>query len=374
MSEELKDEVLFEERRSASGPAVGVITLNVPKTLNSLTLNMVELMQAKLKEWRDRSDIACVFIKGAGEKALCAGGDVQALYRSAVEQPGGPCEYAESFFEVEYRVDYALHQFDKPVIVWGHGIVMGGGMGVYAAGSYRVVTEKTRLAMPEVTIGLYPDVGGSYFLNRMPENKGLFLALTGANFNAADALYLKSAEGFIEHQYQEEVLDALADTAWSTGVADNHERVLDLLKGFTDRCAANIPAGNVEAAAAEIDALCQAGDDVAVIEAIANAESDNTWVQKAAAALKAGSPLSARIIIEQLRRTHGASLKEVFKGELALSTQIVRGTEFAEGVRALLIDKDRNPAWKYATAAEIPAEELARMFESPWEESPLADL
>ena len=107
---------------------------------------MVELMLVKLREWRDRSDIACVFIHGAGQKALCAGGDVQALYKSSIEQPGGPCEYAEAFFEQEYRVDYLLHQFDKPVIVWGHGIVMGGGMGVFAAGSYRVVTEK--LALP----------------------------------------------------------------------------------------------------------------------------------------------------------------------------------------------------------------------------------
>lgn len=370
----MTDEVLFEERPSASGPAVGVITLNVEKTLNSLTLNMVELMQAKLKDWRQRSDIACVFVKGAGEKALCAGGDVQALYRSSIEQPGGPCEYAEAFFDTEYRVDYAFHQFDKPVIVWGHGIVMGGGMGIYAAGSYRVVTEKTRLAMPEVTIGLYPDVGGSYFLNRMPGNKGLFLALTGANFNAADALYLGAAEGFIEHQYRDDVLEALANVPWSTGVADNHERVLDLLRTFTERSAAAMPAGNVEAAADEIESLCSADSDVALIEAVANAQSENPWVQKAAAALKAGSPLSARIIIEQLRRTKGVSLKEVFKMELALSTNIVRGREFAEGVRALLIDKDRNPKWQFATAADVSDAALASYFEAPWEENPLADL
>lgn len=369
----MQDVVLFEEL-NAGDKVIGVATLNSEKSLNALSLAMAEKLLPQLKKWAEDDKVACVWLQGAGEKAFCAGGDIVAMYKAMQAEPGKLVEEVENFFTQEYQLDYFIQTFPKPLICWGDGIVMGGGMGLMNGASHRIVTERSLLAMPEVTIGLYPDVGGSYFLNRMPENKGLFLALTGANFNAADALYLKSAEGFIEHQYQEEVLDALADTAWSTGVADNHERVLDLLKGFTDRCAANIPAGNVEAAAAEIDALCQAGDDVAVIEAIANAESDNTWVQKAAAALKAGSPLSARIIIEQLRRTHGASLKEVFKGELALSTQIVRGTEFAEGVRALLIDKDRNPAWKYATAAEIPAEELARMFESPWEESPLADL
>ena len=145
-------DVLFEERDTASGQKLGIVTLNVEKTLNSLNLGMVEAMLTQLAEWRDRRDIACLFITAAGEKAFCAGGDVQALYRSATETPGGPCEYAERFFEQEYRLDYALHQFAKPVVVWGHGIVMGGGLGIFAAGSYRVVTEKSRLAMPEITI------------------------------------------------------------------------------------------------------------------------------------------------------------------------------------------------------------------------------
>ncbi|MGJ8686537.1 MAG: enoyl-CoA hydratase/isomerase family protein [Spongiibacteraceae bacterium] len=370
----MNNEVLFEERPTVSGPAIGVITLNIEKTLNSLNLNMVDLMLERLRDWRERSDIACVFICGAGEKALCAGGDVQALYRSVVEQPGGPCEYAETFFEREYRLDYLLHQFAKPVIVWGHGIVMGGGLGIFAGGSYRVVTERTRMAMPEITIGLFPDVGGSYFLNRMPGNSGVFLALTGASFNAADALYLGLAEGFVAAEYREQVIDALVQQAWSTGVADNHERVFDVMRDFVERSLEQLPAGNVEAAAEDITALCTAEDSVTLINNIVALQSENPWLQKAAATLAGGSPLSARLIVEQLRRCEGLSLREVFQAELLLSTQIARGSEFAEGVRALLIDKDKNPAWQHSSAAAVSESELVGHFSAPWQSNPLQDI
>lgn len=370
----MNDEVLFEERPSASGPAIGVVTLNVEKTLNALSLNMVDLMLERLRDWRERSDIACVFICGAGEKALCAGGDVQALYHSVIEQPGGPSEYAEAFFEREYRLDYLLHQFAKPVIVWGHGIVMGGGLGIFAGGSYRVVTERTRMAMPEVTIGLYPDVGGSYFLNRMPGKSGLFLALTGASFNAADALYLGLAEGFVAAEYRDQVLETLVQQAWSTGVADNHERVFEVMRGYVERSTDQLPAGNVEAAAEDIATLCAPEDSAALIETISSLQSENPWLQKAAATLASGSLLSARLIVEQLRRCEGLSLREVFQAELLLSTQITRDGEFAEGVRALLIDKDKSPAWRHSSAAAIGEAELAGYFTAPWQSNPLQDI
>ena len=366
-------DVLFEERSTASGQKLGIITLNIEKTLNSLNLDMVEAMLATVKDWRERSDIACLFITAAGEKAFCAGGDVQALYRSATEQPGGPCDYAERFFELEYRLDYALQQFGKPVVVWGHGIVMGGGLGIFAAGSYRVVTEKSRLAMPEITIGLYPDVGGSYFLNRMPGSNGRFLALTGASFNATDALYLGLAEGFIEHRLRDDVLAAMSEELWSTSVGDNHERLMELMRKFVQASADARPVGQVEAASAEIERACQ-GSDLDIIEHICALQSDNPWLQKASATLAAGSPLSARLILEQLRRTQRLPLREVFRAELTLSTNIVRGSDFAEGVRALLIDKDKNPQWRHNNAAAVGEGEVGAYFESPWPEHPLRDL
>ncbi len=367
-------EVLFEERSTASGQKLGLITLNVEKTLNALNLTMVEAILARLADWRERSDIACLFIAGAGEKAFCAGGDVQALYRSSVDNPGGPCEYAERFFEQEYRLDYALHQFGKPVVVWGHGIVMGGGLGIFAAGSYRVVTEKSRLAMPEITIGLYPDVGGSYFLNRMPGQCGRFLALTGAAFNGRDAVYLGMAEGFIEHARRDAVLAALSEELWSSSVADNHERLHNVMAGFAAASTTALPAANVEPAVEQINRLCSADSDIALINAIVALQSDSPWLQKAAATLAAGSMISARLILEQLRRSEGLSLKAVFQSELMLSTQVVRHREFAEGVRALLIDKDRKPQWQCASAEAVPQSLIDQHFQAPWAEHPLADL
>ncbi|MGB2254102.1 MAG: enoyl-CoA hydratase/isomerase family protein [Spongiibacter marinus] len=366
-------DVLFEERDTASGQKLGIVTLNVEKTLNSLNLGMVEAMLTQLAEWRDRRDIACLFITAAGEKAFCAGGDVQALYRSATETPGGPCEYAERFFEQEYRLDYALHQFAKPVVVWGHGIVMGGGLGIFAAGSYRVVTEKSRLAMPEITIGLYPDVGGSYFLNHMPGQCGRFLALTGASFNGRDALYLGLAEGFIENSRRDDVLAAMANELWSDDVSDNHERLYSLMASHIEASQAALPEANVEPAAPIINQLCE-GDDIAAIKAITELSSDNPWLQKAAATLSAGSPLSARLILEQLRRADGLSLREVFRAELVLSTNVVRNSDFAEGVRALLIDKDKNPQWRHSSYEAIDSAEVGAYFDAPWSEHPLHDL
>ncbi|NNC55605.1 MAG: enoyl-CoA hydratase/isomerase family protein, partial [Pseudomonadales bacterium] len=190
--------VLFTELPAGSDKKIGHATLNSPASLNSLTTEMVELLLAKLLQWAQDSRLACVVISGAGDKAFCAGGDVQALRNSAIAKPGGPCLEAETFFAREYRLDYTIHTFNKPLLVWGNGIVMGGGLGILAGASHRVVTETSRFAMPEVTIGLYPDVGGSHFLNLMPGETGRFLALTGASFNAADALYTGLADYFLQ--------------------------------------------------------------------------------------------------------------------------------------------------------------------------------
>ena len=168
----MSDAPVIVELVACAERQLGRLTLNVPKTLNSLTLPMVDTLQQQLDAWRDDPEIGAILIDGSGEKAFCAGGDVQALHRSATATPGGPCEEAEAFFAREYRMNYTLHTYPKPIICWGHGIVMGGGLGVMAGCSHRVVTEATRIAMPEITIALFPDVGGSWFLNHMPGKSG----------------------------------------------------------------------------------------------------------------------------------------------------------------------------------------------------------
>lgn len=363
--------VLFEEFSAAAGK-IGHVTLNAEATLNSLTLEMVDLLQAQLDAWAADDEIALVFIEGAGDKAFCAGGDVQALHASAVATPCGPCEYAEAFFAREYRMNYTLHTYAKPLVCWGHGIVMGGGLGVMAACSHRVVTEKTRIAMPEVTIALFPDVGGSWFLNHMPGHAGEFLALTGASINAADAMYTGIADRFITHDQKADVLAALQAQRYSSDTSDGVVR--HTLREFSERCTEAVPAGQVEPHMATIAQLCD-GDTVHdIIDNITCLETEDGWLVKARDGLAHGSKLAALWIHRQLWETRHASLREVFQGEIQLVTNIVRHPEFAEGVRALLIDKDRNPQWAYATSREVPQDVLDRFFTAPWPNNPLADL
>lgn len=365
--------ILFQELSAGSGK-LGLVTLNVAATLNSLTLQMVDMLQEQLDAWAENDAVSAVFIEGSGEKAFCAGGDIQALHQSAVATPGGPCDYAESFFAREYRMNYTLHTYPKPLICWGHGIVMGGGLGVMAGCSHRVVTQKTRIAMPEVTIALFPDVGGTWFLNHMPGRSGQFLALTGASINAADAIYTGLADRFIASEHKPQVVEQLLDQKWGSDAAANHALVRHVLRPFAEQSIGQCPGGQVEPHLSAINTLCD-GDDVHdLIDNIVSLQTKDPWLTKAGESLSHGSPLAALWIHRQLREMRHASLKEVFQSEIRLVTNIVRHPEFAEGVRALLIDKDRSPTWQYASTREVPEDVLASFFTTPWADNPLANL
>ncbi len=366
--------VLFEERASGAKKCIGIATLNSEKTLNALTFDMVQLLLDKLRQWQTNDTIACVFIQGAGPKALCAGGDVQQLYRSAIEQPGGPCEDAEAFFELEYRMNYLLHTYAKPIICWGHGIVMGGGLGILAGCSHRIVTEKTRMAMPEVTIALFPDVGGSWFLNRMPGRVGLFLALTAAAMNGPDCIYTGIADRFIASALQQELLDELGELQWNASSDLHSQQITHLLRAFEKRSAEQKPLGNVAAHYDIIQNLTDRDSFYDVVDAITSLETEDSWLQRASSGLAQGSPISASNIYQALQKTLHMSLAEVFQFELMLATNVVRHPEFSEGVRALLIDKDRNPRWQYASVRDVPKHLIASMITPPWPVNPLADI
>lgn len=353
--------------------SLGVLTLDAPATLNSLTLEMVDQLQTALDNWAKDDDVKAIFIQASGEKAFCAGGDVQALYQSAIETPGGPCEYAEAFFAREYRMNFSLHQYNKPLIVWGHGIVMGGGLGIFAGCSHKVVTERTRFAMPEITIALFPDVGGSYFLNRMPGNIGRFLGLTAANFNGNDGLYAGFADVMLPHNSKQAALDAIGTIEWQNDPAVNSDLVSKCLSDLAEKVECSADPGFIESRLADINALCD-GDSQALYQHFVELETDDKWLAKARDGILHGSPLALLWIDRQLEISRDMSLAEVFNSELLLGTNIVRHPEFAEGVRALLIDKDRNPKWQFSSLAEVPASLLDSFFESPWPENPLVDL
>ena len=370
--------ILFEEKPTRCGRRVGFATLNAEKSLNALSLEMIRLFYPQLKRWEADPEICCIVLQGAGEKAFCAGGDIKHMYEAMVQYPGPELNnsYAESYFAEEYRLDYSIHTCPKPFLCWGHGIVMGGGIGLMNGASHRVVTERSRLAMPEITIGLYPDVGGTWFLNRMPGRTGLYLALTGAALNAADALRLDLADYFVPAGQKESVFESLLSTTWADDALENNailSRCLGEASGVPEEFSIT---PNVWKHYDFIQQATSGHDLPEIIGAINGANKEDPWMAKGQRALQSGSPTSAHVIYELYRRAKRLSLREVFRLEYGVSLQFAAHPDFAEGVRALLIDKDSNPSWTPPTLDSVTREWIEEHFAAPCpdEEHPLRDL
>ncbi|OIN12358.1 enoyl-CoA hydratase/isomerase family protein [Oceanisphaera psychrotolerans] len=372
--------LIIDEYPTTGGRRIGHIRLNAERSLNALTLEMIEQMLPTLSAWQQDPQLVAVLLDGVGDKAFCAGGDVVSLYHAI--RATGPAdergltpvpELAARFFEQEYRLDYLLHTFDKPVLCWGGGIVMGGGMGLFSASSHRIVTETSRLAMPEVTIALYPDVGGSWFLNRLPPGLGEFIALTGCAINGNDAHWLGLGNRAIAAGKRGELLPALLAVAdWSNPAAAVNA-VLRQLEVDSVGAFAGLPSP-LRQYQPRIRRLLDKDSLKEKVAAILEAECEDPWYHKARQSLAAGSPLAMAVIAGQLHRSRHSSLVEVFRQELALSVQLCRFREFAEGVRARLIDKDNRPDWTFGSLDEVDEGILTALFESPWPVNPLTSL
>lgn len=360
-----KNYVVFQTLGTVSGKQIGVVTLNVEKALNSLNIEMVQAMILQFKAWQSDDDIALVMLDGTGEKGFCAGGDVRAIYHASMNKVGELTQEAVDFFKHEYRLDYLLHSFGKPIMVWGDGIVMGGGLGLMAGASHRVVTECSRIAMPEVSIGLYPDVGGSYFLNRMPGKTGLFLGLTAYNMNAGDAKYVGIGNHYLNRDYKEPMLDHIATLPWSNDASANHDILTNELNSLEDIAMIDIPKSQLAAEQEMISGL-MAGSLNDIVERVSAADFSGSWLARPMETFLSGSPISWHLIFRQAMLGVDLSLTEVFKFELGLSVNCCAMGDFAEGVRALLIDKDRQPNWHYQSVTDVPQALIDKMFSSPW--------
>ena len=365
--------VTFSTFSTASGHKFGHAVLNNPAALNALTLPMIDLLDPQLKSWAEDDSIAGVVLSAAGDKAFCAGGDVVSLHHASKRVGAGvvPPE-AEAFFEREYRLDYRIHAYPKPILCWAHGIVMGGGVGLMVGASHRVVSPNARIAMPEIHIGLYPDVAGTWFLHRMPERTGLFLALTGAIINAGDALLGDWADSVVPHEKFTDVLKAIEQANW-TGQLDLDSRALsELLKPFE----VDAPAGLLHIHAEEIDAVMN-HDSLADIDQSLRGlqESEVAWLAKAAQAYVNGSPTSAVLSYELMKRHAGANLADVLRLEYQASIGCCVHHDFPEGVRALLVDKDKSPKWNPVRLSDLSGDEIHDILKPRFEGlHPLSDL
>lgn len=370
--------VLFQEIPAQGGYRLGCAQLNAQKSLNALSLDMIRMLDRQLRRWAEDPQIACVILHGAGEKAFCAGGDIRNLYRIIKEFSGPALQAtASDFFGQEYRLDYLLHRYPKPLLAWGTGVVLGGGLGLMVGASHRVVTETSRLAMPEITIGLFPDVGASWFLRRMPGRTGLFLALTGVQINGHDAIVGGLADHFIKSSDRDGLLARLPQLAWSADPSRNREVLSALLQEFSSAAAAMLPASNLQRHARLIDRLCSGDSMKQSVSRIVHYDGDDAWLQRAAATLAAGSPTTAALSWEMQRRTQHLDLASTLRVELMVVLQCCARPDLAEGIRALLIDKDRKPRWQPATLEEVTPQWIEEHFVEPaWpgSEHPLADL
>ncbi len=339
--------------------STGIITLDRPKALNSLSLAMVRALTSILRAWRDDPAIAAVVIGSSSEKALCAGGDIRFFRDCGKATPTGGSALLEDFFTEEYALNHLIHCYPKPYLALMEGVVMGGGMGVAQGGPQsrlRIVTENTRVAMPEVNIGLFPDVGGSYFLSRLPGQIGVWLGLTGSTVGAADALYAGLADLFVPRA-QFEALKNLID---STPGAQLRAAIEAFAAPFQGAAGVSTLAHQ----RADIDRHFGARSVAAIIASLVL--DHGAFAQEALAAMRRRSPLMMCVTRELLLRGATLEVADCLRMERTLVRHNFEHGEVLEGVRALVIDKDNAPRWNPPTVDEVTAEMVAQFFAPAW--------
>lgn len=321
---------------------IGRIVLNRPKAINALNHSMVRTIAARLAEWADDDTVRAVVLTGAGERGLCAGGDIVSIYHDAMNGGTG----SQEFWRDEYILNAAIARYDKPYVAIMDGIVMGGGVGVSAHGSVRIVTERSKIGMPETGIGFVPDVGGTYLLSRTPGELGTHIALTTARLSAGDAIACGFADRFIPSRDIDRFIDALTTSS-----------VDDALSRFTQPA----PVSELVAQQDWIDDA-YSGDSVADI--VSNLEASGIEAATLAGAeIRKKSPTACAVTLRSLREARRAdSLEEVLEREFRVSVACLSSPDLVEGIRAQVIDKDRNPQWSPATLDEVSEKDVAPYF------------
>ena len=335
----MSDDVLISAERG-----VGRIRLNRPKAIHALTTDMCEVMSEALLRWRTDSNIQCILIDHAEGRGFCAGGDVVMLAKSGA----GDAHKAKEFFFAEYRLNHLLFSYEKPTIAIMDGITMGGGVGISMPCDYRIATENTRFAMPETSIGLFPDVGGGWYLPRLPGRVGEFMALTGARLDGSECHYLGLATHYVEQASLGDMVERIATTP-------------NRVQGPIGTFAATPPDARI---ADNLPAIARCFGSYRLEEVIAALKADESeWAATELMTLGTKSPLSCKVTLRLMEEgASRAGFRDEMIAEYALASRVVRTHDFREGVRALLIDKDNNPQWDPATPEEVTDEMLDVLF------------
>ena len=327
---------------------VGRIELNKPKLINALSQDMVARIDEALNAWRDDDSVKLVLVTGRGERGLCAGGDIKAVYNDIV---AGTDENAK-FWNREYKMNFAISEFPKPYVVVMNGITMGGGVGISGHGSHRIVTDSTKVGMPETGIGLFPDVGGTHLLANGPGELGTHLALTGQPVGAGTAITLGIADYFVPDA---QIPDLIADLT----AGEDLESVLG-------KYAWEAPADDLAEAADWINA-CYVGDDAEAIVA-ALAAHENPDAKSTAELIKTKAPTSVKVTLAAIRNAEKMTLDEVLEQDYRVAVTLTGLPDLKEGIRAQVIDKDRNPQWNPASLAEVSDEQVQSILTTDHED------
>lgn len=323
----------------------GRITLQRPKALNALTEGMLKAIEAAIDEWAADDGVALVMIDAEGDRAFAAGGDIVDLYNTG---RAGDFAFGQRFWAFEYKLNAKIHSYPKPFVAFMHGFVMGGGVGVSALGSHRIATDGTLVAMPEAGIGLVPDVGGSKILADAPGRCGEYLGSTATRMGPADAIYA----GFCDVYVPADQLDVLKAKLVETGDADD-------IAAFT----ATPEAGELAARQAEIDTLFSAGSALQIEQALEAADTD--FAAKALKAYRKTCPLSVACFIRMVEDARDLTMTEALAREYRFVYRCMEHGEFLEGIRAAVIDKDRNPQWAKPTLTDVTDADIAAMLAPP---------
>lgn len=344
---------------------VGIITLSNPESINALSSTMVNTLHRTLERWANDDAVCVIVVQGAGNRGLCVGGDMVSLHHTLAQ---GDYVEAQRVFIDKYRLFYYLHHYPKPVVALGHGYIMGSGLGLFLASRYRLLTVDAILAMPEISIGLFPDVGASWFLNRMPGRLGLFMGLTSARLGLADALRVGLADLAMHSNSQGAVIAALQQQHWSGKPAADDYLLSELLSALPGPDYRNLPHSYLQQHEQQIARLSAGADLPAIFKQLLAADINSDWWYQCMANLRSGCPVSAWLLWQQLQKAQQMSLKQALRMELGMVQECVRRPDLMEGIRARLIDKDGQAKWSFATVADVPQSVIDAHFQTEWDD------